>query len=106
MVVDLVASVEELASKDAGNHRLVGVVGASSQRAGCVHLVEQRGHATVAYQVQVVYRVRAGGHTSHNRGRLARRVGPGITGQADLPGDNLVQPDRLSQPHHRNQPGK
>lgn len=67
------------------------------QRAGGVYLVEQRGHATVAYQVQVIYRVRTSGYTGHYRGRLARRVGPGITGQTDPGGDSLMQPDLLGQ---------
>jgi hypothetical protein len=60
---------------------------------------------TVAYQVQVVDRVRPSSHSRQDRGRLTRRVGPGITGQADLLGDNVVQADRLGQPHHRHQPG-
>jgi hypothetical protein len=51
-----------------------------AERRGRVHAGEQRRHPAVPGDVDVVDAVRAGEHPRDDRGELARRVRPGVTG--------------------------
>jgi hypothetical protein len=67
---------------------------------GCPHPGEQPTHSTVAQQIQVGDRVRAGDHPSDQGEDLHR----GVRRDRDPVGQQRVQPTPLGQRHHRNQP--
>jgi hypothetical protein len=76
-----------------------------AQRRGRVHRREQRAHAPIPGQVQIVDAVRAGDHARHDGGYLARRVGALVPGDTHPGGHRAVQAGVAGQPHHRHQPG-
>ena len=75
-----------------------------AQRRGSPQLAERPAHPAVADQVHVADAVGPGHHPADQRTDLHLRVRTGAAGQGDVRIDQVRQPRRLGQQHHRHQP--